>query len=824
MKVAILAPTPVPAAWGGAERAVDGLRRAIETHAGHDVEIVNLAVYERDLVGTITGYSDFSKLDVSRFDHVISVKYPAWMAPHPNHTVLMFHPLRGLYDTYPAHLPTVPMPKSHEMGALFHSIAGQRNRSALDEFFPRFERVARTLGPGHVDLEFPGPIARELVHWLDQIALAPQEIRRHLALSNTVASRPGYFPPDVRPRVLHLPGDLPPVAGPLPPGRHLVTASRLDAPKRIDLLIRSMEAVDVDVPLLIAGDGPEMPRLQRLAARDPRVRLLGFVSDDELIGLYRDAIAVPFVPADEDLGLITLEAFAQGSPVVTTTDAGGPTEFVADGVTGIVAEPHPWSIGWALQRLASDPAWARDMGDIARERARRVTWKRVVDTLYPPTRRSRPTADRPNRSPRPDAIRSPERAARRRPRRRILVASTFGIDDPRHGGQLRARNLYGALTTDADIHLVALASRATPGTRTLQDGFTQTVVRRSPTQSDRDEAIGETIGFDVTDILSGTNAELTPDLDDALRTAAAGVDLVILAEPYLLPAIRRAGIDAPLVYDAYNAEFALKSNALPDTDLGRSLLEIVEDVEGRAVTESALVLTCSADDTDQLARHHGRDRAGFLVVPNGTNVPDRIPTAVEREASRLAWLDHLHRAGGDHRIEHLALFLGSWHPPNIDAARLIADFAGDLPHVQFISGGTHGEAFADRPLPANLAFPGRVTETVRRRLLDTASVALNPMRIGSGTNLKLVEYLASGVPTVTTRFGARGVPVVHGEHLLVAEPADFADAVAATVADPAAAHIRARAGADLASTYDWRELGRRLGEALSRVTDSDASG
>src|SRR5699024_4297402 len=172
----------------------------------------------------------------------------------------------------------------------------------------------------------------------------------------------------------------------------------------------------------------------------------------------------------------------------------------------------------------------------------------------------------------------------------------------------------------------------------------------------------------------------------------------------------------------------------------------------------------------------GRASQDFLVVPNGTDVSPRIPTLEERERSRRAWLDHLRRSDGDRRIEHLAVFFGSWHPPNIDAAELIAEIAAGLPRIQFVSVGSHGDAFSSRRLPGNLSFTGRVTDTVRRRLLDTASIALNPMRIGSGTNLKLIEYLAAGIPTVTTRFGARGVPVVDGEHLLIAEPEDFSAA------------------------------------------------
>ena len=94
-----------------------------------------------------------------------------------------------------------------------------------------------------------------------------------------------------------------------------------------------------------------------------------------------------------------------------------------------------------------------------------------------------------------------------------------------------------------------------------------------------------------------------------------------------------------------------------------------------------------------------------------------------------------------------------------------------LPQVQFVMGGTHGDAFPSHEVPDNVVFTGQVIERVKRTLLAAADVALNPVLHGSGTNLKVIEYLASGVPVVSTAFGVRGLEVGNGgEHLLVADP------------------------------------------------------
>jgi len=86
-------------------------------------------------------------------------------------------------------------------------------------------------------------------------------------------------------------------------------------------------------------------------------------------------------PLDEDYGYVTLEAFLARKPVVTTTDAGGPLEFVDDGVNGLVADPAPEAIAAAIARLAADRSLARRLGEAGFERARTITWDGVVDRL-----------------------------------------------------------------------------------------------------------------------------------------------------------------------------------------------------------------------------------------------------------------------------------------------------------------------------------------------------------------------------------------------------------------------------------------------------------
>jgi len=242
------------------------------------------------------------------------------------------------------------------------------------------------------------------------------------------------------------------------------------------------------------------------------------------------------------------------------------------------------------------------------------------------------------------------------------------------------------------------------------------------------------------------------------------------------------------------------------------------------VQRSARTTTCSDADARALADEGSVGPERFTVIPNGTNVPDAVISQEDRAALSARWRHRYWTAGSTGaEPEHLAVFFGSWHPPNLDAVELLIEAAAELPTTLILSVGFHGQAFLNRLVPPNLVFPGMVTTRTKDRLLQAADVALNPMRLGSGTNLKLLEYLAVGVPVVSTPFGARGIDVVDGEHLRFAEPVVFARTVAEVLADPVAAHAQAEAARVLVTDrYSWDSLGSRLADVVSDIVPAEA--
>lgn len=117
------------------------------------------------------------------------------------------------------------------------------------------------------------------------------------------------------------------------PDKFVLGASRLVAYKKLDVVIRTGHAAGY--PVVVAGNGPELQALEKLAAElKADVTFLTEVSRPLLRELYKLAHAYMF-PAVEDFGIMPVEAMAAGAPVIAS-NVGGTSETVRDGVTGFL--------------------------------------------------------------------------------------------------------------------------------------------------------------------------------------------------------------------------------------------------------------------------------------------------------------------------------------------------------------------------------------------------------------------------------------------------------------------------------------------------------
>jgi glycosyltransferase involved in cell wall biosynthesis len=331
-----------PFVHGGAEILARELLGALRGH-GYEADLVSIPFRDTPRDELLAHAAAWRLIDVTRaldrsIDAVVATKFPTYFVRHPAKVTWLVHQHRAAYE-----------------------LCGTP--------FSDFEHTERDVGLRKRLIDLDTAMLREC-RGLFSIA---RTVSARLQKYNQLAATPLYHPP-------RLAGSI----RPGPYGDYFLTVSRLEKVKRLDLAIEAMARSRGTTRLVIAGDGSERAALAaRIASRGlgDRVRLAGRVDDAELIELLAGARALLFTPFEEDYGYVTLEAFLARKPVITTSDAGGPLEFVDDGVNGLVAQPEPDALAAAIARLASDAGEAARLGDAGHARARVITWDGVVEQL-----------------------------------------------------------------------------------------------------------------------------------------------------------------------------------------------------------------------------------------------------------------------------------------------------------------------------------------------------------------------------------------------------------------------------------------------------------
>jgi glycosyltransferase involved in cell wall biosynthesis len=433
----------------------------------------------------------------------------------------------------------------------------------------------------------------------------------------------------------------------------------------------------------------------------------------------------------------------------------------------------------AVEGPDEDTPWL----DEAPARGAGASWERVVDTLLAEPARGAPASSG---------------------RRKLLLGVTFGIHPPRHGGQSRIYHLFRALAPDFETVIVSLCGAGEPAF----EGEIAPGVRevRVPLSREHERAASErasAVGASVVDVTMPELHGLTPGLAQALAREAEGACAAVASHPFLYPALSRLGL--PLWYEAQDFELELKGALFSGREGGQPLIDSVRAVEGETARAAEVILCASPEDARQLVEVYGVDPARILDVPNGTDAGRIVFTQGEARRQLRVRL-------GLEGVPPIAMFMGSGHWPNVEAGKRVLEFAAALPHVAFLLMGSVAYAFDPAQVPPGVLLLGEVDDVTRNLCLQSCDVALNPMEHGSGTNLKMLDFFAAGLPAVSTERGARGLRLADERECLVRPIAGFAAAIEEVVgAGRSEAEARARRARELVEReFDWDAIARRV--------------
>jgi glycosyltransferase involved in cell wall biosynthesis len=271
-------------------------------------------------------------------DLVICSKFPTYAVRHPRKVTWLIHQFRQAYELH--NTPHSTFTDSAEDQAVRQSIIN-------------FD--TRMLSESHA------------------IFTESQNVANRLKRYNGLEGKPLYHPPQFWDKHYHIEY-----------GDYILSVGRLVPLKRVDLLLCALAEPGISARAVIVGDGPEQAQLESLTEKlnlNNRVTFVGARWGQDLVDLYARARAVYYAPFDEDYGLVTPEAFRSRKPIITTTDAGGTLEFVANEETGYVTEPTPEAIAGAVSRVMADEQQCAALGLAGYERVKFISWDYVIENL-----------------------------------------------------------------------------------------------------------------------------------------------------------------------------------------------------------------------------------------------------------------------------------------------------------------------------------------------------------------------------------------------------------------------------------------------------------
>jgi len=391
---------------------------------------------------------------------------------------------------------------------------------------------------------------------------------------------------------------------------------------------------------------------------------------------------------------------------------------------------------------------------------------------------------------------------------RILVLNFFpAFTPPGSGGELRYFNFYKSLSRFFDITLLS---------PTYSD-HKEEVIRHSDTYREyrvpkerihnilHQEIDKEQICPEISGLVCALSGLYPNNYHRAYLRLVTAADIIIHDSPYMVDYDLLAGVDnKPRVYNSHNVESKMAAGMWSGLHAAK-YLAFIQDAEGRLVKDCDLCFATSSGEKSQFSQLFQVDKSKIALAPNGIN-PEDYPE----------------NRPPDHTVR--ALFLGSFHPPNLEATSfIIHQLAGRCPDIEFVIAG-NCVSETDRVDRPNLRILGKISDQTRRELFQTSTIALNPMFSGAGTNLKVLEYLSSGLPLIATTHGGRGLNLIPDQHFIEAGRDTFASQLNALAADPLKRAVLSQNGKSFVNAnFSWEAIASNVADRIHKMVASRAA-
>ncbi len=270
--------------------------------------------------------------------------------------------------------------------------------------------------------------------------------------------------------------------------------------------------------------------------------------------------------------------------------------------------------------------------------------------------------------------------------------------------------------------------------------------------------------------------------------------------------------DLPKVLVNHNVEsirlhrwFQMERNLLKKMFLGYQWLKL-RAFERSAMNHFDCCITVSETDR-QLLQEMGVKKP-MIVVPNGTDTSFFKPSGKQVLQNSVIWFGHM----DVHTNKDAVLYFWREVYPILRERKpeVLVSFVGTAPPEEIV------EAARNNPRVRATGFVDDI-----RPHVDEAAVVIVPIRIGSGTRLKILDAMAMGKAIVSTSVGCEGLDVTDGKNIAIADtPDDFVARIEILLNNEQARQSIADNAVKLAESYDWRVINETQKQAYHMALES----
>lgn len=400
--------------------------------------------------------------------------------------------------------------------------------------------------------------------------------------------------------------------------------------------------------------------------------------------------------------------------------------------------------------------------------------------------------------------------------KKILVTDNQKIWPPDSGAPIRVFNMFKNLPKEYDMTYLGTTAYDSflHHEKQLTPNFKEKIVKiEKPILLFNSSLTKITKGVHTFDIVISIYEYFNKKFRKILNEEAEKSDILIATHPWFFPHIKKIK-NKILIYDSHNCEYLLKKYDLKKTLAGKILLLFIKHIEKTACKKSDIVIACSEENKESFKELYKIKEEKIYVLPNSIDA-EEIKPATEKERARAKRILGLTN-------KKTIIFVGTYYGPNNEALDFVIEKLSRLKEYTFLIVGNinlHFQKKYGNKKIENLKFYGKTDWEKLKLLYKVSDLAINPMFSGSGINIKMLDYMAAGIPVITTPVGARGIKEVkNNEHMLICEAKDFEKEIQNLMNNKRTKDkFRVRSRQIIEKHYDHQVISKNLNELLKTL-------